>query len=176
MNISERTYEELLSSYLPLIKKLCKRLGNQRYYDELYQIGLIALWEAKTNYNEEKGHFPSYAKKFIWGRMLSFLRKENKFNEKNEIYFDQELIEEISAPEPDTSSTQPQLPLEKTKSLLSKREQQWFYEAIINEKKPTEIAELLNVSVSTVHTWRKNVIRKLRPHIGTRGQVRCPIS
>ena len=111
MNMNERTYEELLASYLPLIKKLCKRLGNQHYYEELYQIALIALWEAKTNYNEEKGYFPSYAKKFIWGRMLSFLRKENKFHEKSEIYFDQELIGEISAPEPDSSSTQPQLPI-----------------------------------------------------------------
>lgn len=163
MNLEQMSYEQLLESFEPLIKKTIKQVYGERYSEDLYQIGMIALWEAKEKFNKKKGYFASYAKKLIWGRMLNFLRKENNvFNKIHYSSFNEELLEQIAAPVPEEKT---QLLLEKVMPLLSEKEKQWYYEAIVLEKAPREIAKNNNVSIETVKTWRSRVIQKLRKQI-----------
>lgn len=67
-------YEGLLESYEPLIKKLIKRYAYAGTYDELFQIGRIALWEACERYTLGKGSFPAYVQSYIKGRLLHEVR------------------------------------------------------------------------------------------------------
>jgi DNA-directed RNA polymerase len=79
VNIKEKTFEEVLKMYEPAIKKQLVSLRLYKDYDEFYQIGRIALWNAYQNFNPNKGNFSSYAISFIRGRMMTFLSKESKY-------------------------------------------------------------------------------------------------
>lgn len=153
------SFEEVLKKYKPLIKAEMKKLGIYKNFDDFYQIGAIALWNAYENYDPDKGNFSAYAKAVIRGKMQHHLRKEagyDKFHQSSA----EELFRYIGY-EP----TYDELELETLKSYLhelSGREITWVYEAIILQKPLSEIAKQYKVSVNTVKTWRKNAIKKLR--------------
>jgi len=44
---------------------------------------------------------------------------------------------------------------------LSHEQKLWVMKAVIEQKKPGEIAEELNVSVERVKSWRKQAIKKI---------------
>ena len=156
-------YDQLFKAYQPLIKKMMKQLGYQSVNDELYQVGRIALWEAQNNFKENKGYFSSYAKKFIRGRMLFHLKSEAKFYDQHNPYVDDQFLEQFAA---DPLEEKPYLLIQNILPLLSKRERQWFTEAIIHEKGLKQVATELNVSVNSVKTWRERAIKKIRKHQG----------
>lgn len=76
MNEKERMFEELVAKYDGLIKSEVKKVLRHELYDDLYQIGLIALWDAQNNFDPTKGYFASYAQKFVRGRLMNYLTKK----------------------------------------------------------------------------------------------------
>ncbi len=157
-------FKELVIKYEPLIKNQIKRLQQAKLYDELYQIGLIALWEAKTQFDHSKGHFPSYAKKYVRGKLLNYLNAERKFYERNQMCKESELINNFPA---NVYRKQVCFPAARIVELLSKTEQIWFHEFYQHGKGPKAIASQYNVSIETVKTWRKRALEKIRTNIKT---------
>lgn len=154
-------FEELVERFEPIIKKQIKVLQAHQYSEELYQIGLLAMWDASRNYVEGKGYFPSYLKKYIRGRMLNFLHKERSYYAR---ISEPTLIEEIAAGVPATwvtISLRPVLPF------LSEREKFWLIEYLEFGKGPSQIAKEQNVSVNTVKSWRFEAIKKIKQHLPT---------
>ncbi|RXJ02239.1 sigma-70 family RNA polymerase sigma factor [Anaerobacillus alkaliphilus] len=154
-------FEELVEQFEPIIKKQIKVLRAYQYNDELYQIGLLAMWDASRNYQEGKGYFPAYIKKYVRGRMLNFLHKERSYYAS---LSDSPFMEEIVAGVPSTwvtISLRPVLPF------LTEREKFWLMEYLEFGKGPSQIAREQNVSVNTVKSWRLEAIKKCKQHLPT---------
>ena len=162
--MNDVSFEKLTENYQPLIKKEIKKLNMYNHYDELYQIGLIALWEAKTRFDPSKGFFASYAQKYVSGKLHTYLRKELKYQEQYLVNLEPELIETIPTNDVQEQSV---FPAKKISKLLSEKEKVWFHEFYQNGKEPTAIAKENQVSVNTVKTWRKRAIEKIRANFNT---------
>ncbi|RKD22433.1 RNA polymerase sigma factor, sigma-70 family [Caminicella sporogenes DSM 14501] len=79
----EMTFEEIAEKYEPLIGKLItpfiKQYEYQYEYDELFQIGLIGLWNAYKSYKPERDiGFGYYAKFVVRNEILKFVKRSQK--------------------------------------------------------------------------------------------------
>ncbi|OIJ14248.1 hypothetical protein BKP35_07035 [Anaerobacillus arseniciselenatis] len=158
---TDKSFDEIAKNYEPLIKKQLKLLNIYKDHEEYFQEGLIALWEAYKRFDPEKGKFSSFAIITVRGRLLSLLNKEKKFQ-------DHHTLGESNNPHLVDQSVKVPLELEVVNSYLeglSNREKLWIQEAILNEKKLSEIAKDHGVSTNTVKSWKKNVVKKLRKNI-----------
>lgn len=157
----EYEFEEICEQFMPLIYGLiCKwNLGMEK--EEYIQTGRIALYEAWSRYDDELGAFPAYAKSYVYGRIQQSLEKKERWNSKHvatEPFIMSETSSIICGNEEDLMVMQDWL----ARTNLSSREKDWVREAIFYGNKPTEIANACNVSVTTVKTWRKTALKKLR--------------
>ncbi|MFN7251910.1 MAG: sigma-70 family RNA polymerase sigma factor [Anaerobacillus sp.] len=158
MNVNLLSFEELVETFTPLIKSQIKQLQRPELYDELYQISLIALWEARTQYNSKKGQFSAFAKMYVRGKLLNHINAEHKYYLRN-FTIEQEIFENIPAHD---YKIEVSFPFSRVLPLLSKTERIWLSEYYEHGKGPKEIAQQYNVSIDTVKTWRKRAIAKLR--------------
>lgn len=82
LNINENTdVNELIERHMPFIIKSISDVTG-RYVscenDEELSVGLLGFHEAIERYDNEKGHFLSYAKLVIGSRIKNYLKSENK--------------------------------------------------------------------------------------------------
>ena len=149
-------FEQIAIKYEPLIKKLIAKYQLTWDYQEMYQIGLIALWKAWNNFQPEKGVFPAYAKSYVRGRLLTEIKKRKH-------YYDHHLFTEELPEKPIVESDSSLFISEwLTKNVLSQREKLWLKEAVLLGKETKRIADEQGVSVDTVRSWKKTALRKLR--------------
>lgn len=156
--MEEHEFEVILERFAPLIKKQMVSLNIYKDFDEFYQIGRIAVWEALKKYDPAKGAFPAFAAITIRGKMLDYLKKENRYEERHvasnvtfendvgfywEPWLDRELFYEYLRP-------------------LTNKQKIWAIEAILHQKTPAEIADDYGVSREAVKSWRKEALKKLR--------------
>jgi RNA polymerase sigma factor (sigma-70 family) len=77
------TPEELFNNYkrlvAPIVGHYYKKLGASASYDELYQWGLIGLWDASKRWVGELGGFPSYANGRISGQIIDEYRLSTRY-------------------------------------------------------------------------------------------------
>ncbi|GAE31329.1 sigma factor [Halalkalibacter hemicellulosilyticus] len=81
--IENRTFAEVAKQYEPLIRGQIKKLNIYRNREEFYQVGLIGLWRAYEQYDQEKGSFSTIALFKVRGCLLDFLRKEARYSEQH---------------------------------------------------------------------------------------------
>jgi RNA polymerase sigma factor (sigma-70 family) len=149
------SFEAVLIQYEPLIKGMIKRFSYVESYDELFQVGRIALWEAYMNFDPDKGYFPAYARSYLYGRFMQLCKKDtferveateafltNKL-QYEETYLDSFILEEYIKD-------------------LSKRERMFVEFVILHRGKQKELAKREGVSYETVRSWRKSALAKLR--------------
>ncbi|GAE33998.1 sigma-70 family RNA polymerase sigma factor [Halalkalibacter akibai] len=159
MNIQDQPFEEVLRLYEKAIKKQFVSLRLYKDFDEFYQVGCIALWDAYQQFNPDKGKFSTYAISFIRGRMLTHLTKETTYNERH-AFTEEETIELV----PSKGGPIP-LEYELLEAYLwnlTEKEKTWVYEAIVLQKKPSEIQLTFGTSRNSVHQLKKNALRKMR--------------
>lgn len=75
------SFEEVLKQYEPMISATLRKLNIYRNHEHFRQVGRVALWQAWTRYEEEKGHFAPYASRSIRGAFLDFMKNESRFEE-----------------------------------------------------------------------------------------------
>ena len=147
-------FDLLVEKYSRMIHGIMKSLAIYKDHDDYYQIGLIALWDAAKLYDEEKGKFSTYAFSFIRGRMLVFLRQQNK-HEKDRV-FNEEQLEKLVYEE---------LFLEKEDLLacftyLTEKEKRWvllrYYHGLSN----SDIAKMEKLNLKTVYSCGKRAMDK----------------
>lgn len=151
-------FETILNKYEPLIRGQLKKLNIYKNYDEFYHVGVIGLWEAYKKYDEKKGEFSTFAYFYVRGRMLSFLKQESQYDGRH--FF----VEQIAETATVLSESPPFIDdlLKKHLTTLTAREKLWIEEAMILGKKTAEIASDYDVSISTVKSWRRLAIKKLK--------------
>lgn len=157
--MNKQSFQDIFQQYEKLIKNQIKALSIYKNHDEFYQIGLIALWKAYTNYDERKGKFSAYAYITVRGNMLEQLRKESQYEERfsvdtrtlqnreNDQYFDKPLDKEL---------------FESYLVSLTEKQKTWAIEAILHGKTIPEIAKEYGATVEAVKSWRKEALKKLR--------------
>jgi RNA polymerase sigma factor len=84
LNVDENTtINELIKNHMPFIIKSISDVTG-RYVscenDEELSVGLLGFHEAIERYDNEKGHFLSFAKLVIGSRIKNYLKGENKHN------------------------------------------------------------------------------------------------
>lgn len=152
-------FEDVTEQYEKMIHCIIKSLNIYKNKDEFFQIGLIALWEAKTRFNHEKGCFSSYAYSFIKGRILSELGKTKRYEERN-ICCDEQFWGRI---ENDYGTHSPEVSfLLSYCDHLSDNQKKWVLYTCLDGLSIREIAEKEQVSPSAVKAWRKGARVKLK--------------
>ncbi|BCB03677.1 sigma-70 family RNA polymerase sigma factor [Bacillus sp. KH172YL63] len=152
-------FEELKSQYDLMIHKLIHTLHIYKNKSEYYQTGLIALWEARENFDSEKGAFPSYAYSFIRGRILSQLSTENRNEER--IMFKEASFFEVIEDESGNDQLAYDLVLSYCADLTA-NQKKWVLYTCVHMLTISEIAEAENVSVSAVKKWRKGARDRIK--------------
>lgn len=76
------TFEDCLNQYARMIKSLIKTIRIYKNYEDYYQVGLIALWNAYEHYNQEKGSFSNHAYVTVRGHLLNEMAKESKYEQR----------------------------------------------------------------------------------------------
>ncbi|WP_260858132.1 sigma-70 family RNA polymerase sigma factor [Bacillus sp. FJAT-22090] len=71
-----REFEDILTQYEPMISACMRKLNIYKNHELYKQSGRIALWRAWMKFDEQKGNFPPYAYRSIYGAMLDELKKE----------------------------------------------------------------------------------------------------
>ena len=149
-------FDSLAAQYSKMIHSIIHTLHIYKNQDEFYQIGLLALWDASKNFDDQKGSFATYAYSYIKGRMLSFLRSEKK-REDRILYPSEEYWNGL---EYETSMMEKETLLSYFHHLTDKQEKwvlSYFYLGLSNK----EIALRENVSLSTVKNWKKTAMEKV---------------
>lgn len=172
--------DELILDNVKLIYLVLKKMGLQKYTDDLYDIGLIGLVGAANTYDPDKGYkFSTYATKCIKNDIMIYLRKLQTETRKanynvlslNTIINDDdkhqvEFIDTI----PDDFDMEEHIlqkdrlnRLSKAIKTLSEREKlllRYYYGT--ERKTQKEIAKLLDTSQANVSRLIIKIIKKLR--------------
>jgi DNA-directed RNA polymerase len=160
MPFTEFSFEEIAESYQPLIKKMVKHYMAGMTYDEAYQMGLIALWEACMSYDPERGHFPAYAKFHLTRTFLTHIRSRQR--DKERFVWDEGLIAAAPALAQFEEDFLAAAEVDRCRPCLTPREYSWLYLTVIKGLATSEIAANLEVSPHTVRSWKKSAVMKLR--------------
>ncbi|MEH6938336.1 sigma-70 family RNA polymerase sigma factor [Bacillus sp. JJ664] len=80
--IKPETFEQCLVHYSPMVKSLIKTLRIYKNFEDYYQVGLVALWQAYEHFKEEKGSFSNHAYTTVRGHLLNEMTKESKYDQR----------------------------------------------------------------------------------------------
>jgi len=80
--IENRSFEDVLISFEPMIKSQMKKLRIYKNHDNFFQLGRIGLWEAYKEYDPARGTFQTLAIIKVRGEMLEQLKKERVHDER----------------------------------------------------------------------------------------------
>ncbi|MBD8071158.1 sigma-70 family RNA polymerase sigma factor [Bacillus sp. PS06] len=159
----DTAFEKLVDDFNPMIYGIMKKLHLYRDQEAFYQVGLIALWEAHTRFDPEKGTFSTFAYATIRGRLLEYLTKEKQFYDNHQGLPSEDAIGLV-----DTTSF---LLLENEMidqycEGLSDKQRKWVQKRIIEDKRIIDIANEEGVTPDAVKSWGKAALKKLRGRIG----------
>ncbi|WP_408010666.1 sigma-70 family RNA polymerase sigma factor [Pseudalkalibacillus sp. A8] len=148
-------FEKVLVNFDTLIKSMIRKYSKALEFDEMYQVGRIALWEAYERFDIEKGYFPAYTRRYVSGRFLQL------FNQKGlEIVH---LEDHFLAEHHFFHRSFPRQPCHKRVCRnLSERERLYVNAIILKQGSMKELARREGVSYETVRSWRKSALVKLR--------------
>jgi RNA polymerase sigma factor (sigma-70 family) len=157
----EQEFAIMLEQFMPMIHGAVNRWNLFRDKEEYIQLGRIALFEAWEVYDPSTGDFAPLAKSYIYGRFRQELTRRERFQSR---YF---------AMEPELLCNNESLSFNNTETAvllrdwiatagLTPREKDWAEAYIIDGMKPADIAVSFGVAVTTVKSWRKSTLKKLR--------------
>lgn len=166
MQQKDSGFEVLTEDYTPMIHKIINTLNIYKDRDMYFHIGMIGLWEAYQRFNIEKGSFTAFAYSTIRGKILTELAHERRFTDRHSLEG-----ESLPFEREDEGSL---LPLEKelidtycTECNLTPNQRKWIAYAVFHQLKVSEIAKLEGVPLTTVKTWRRGALEKLRKSLST---------
>lgn len=163
-------FQIIWKHYQPLLIRLSTRYSLQGEYEEAYAVASCALYEAFVHFDPSKGHFAPYAKRYIQGKLLNYLKKELRFRKQhafpsqNEEDMDwQDNIVSTSIYHPFALSAEIIIALRQ----LSKREQLAIIHYYVLDRSLEELAIMEGVTHSTVSTWKRRGLAKLQKILST---------
>lgn len=159
--MDRKSYDQLVREFTPMIHHMIKKLAIYKDKDEFMQMGLISIWEASGNFNQEKGGYSNYLYRHMRGRFLDELKKRGRQADRS-AYPKDEFWDLLISPE---------LYKEEEDYMrglcygLSKYETKWVIDTFIYQLTVREIAEKEQVSLSAVKWWKKGAKEKLKSRL-----------
>lgn len=165
-------FENVLTNYEPMISASLRQLNIYKEHGRYRQAARIALWQAWSKYDEQKGHFAPYASRSIRGAMLDLLRRERNV-QAHYVQTDDNILallidREVERIAEDSLSS----PLGQAIDSLSKKEKeliQWFY---IEQLTQAECAKKAGISVAGIKKRRERMLEKLRRLLGEKRECK----
>ncbi|PKR86467.1 sigma-70 family RNA polymerase sigma factor [Heyndrickxia camelliae] len=153
----------VFQKYEAMIHHILRSLRIYKNYDEFFQIGLIALWEAKERFDSKKGSFTSFAYLTIKGRLLTELKKsaalEERYRYPKEEFWNLQLDEGADVPlEMETLLTYCEG--------LTTNQKKWVVATFHLGMSSAELANYENVSPSAVKKWKRGALEKIKQKLG----------
>ncbi|GGE51005.1 hypothetical protein GCM10011391_32220 [Pullulanibacillus camelliae] len=155
------SFEDIATRFDPLIKKWLISYQQLRDYDEMYQIALIALWEAVQQFDPKKGAFPAYAALMVRGKLLTEIKRKKRYASRHlffETFPEFPIVQEVDTLEVGAFQYM---------TWLSDRERLWIKEAVLRDKETAIIAAEQGVTMDTVRSWKKAALAKLKKRLKT---------
>ena len=168
------TFEEILKQNERRIYYYIHKLNVKDPYQEFYQEGLVAMWNAYKTYHPDKGSLATYFNYMIRHRMIDLLRKKKREQQTDELIFQEEKqkIDLGNHTRKQDISTlihdQTDIPItdiyfwKHVKSNLTTNQWKWVYYYIIEDMTIKEITIIEGVSVEAVKSWGRQARKKLR--------------
>lgn len=156
-------FSDLVEQYTPMINSIIRSLLIYKDQDVYFQTGLIALWDAQSIYDPEKGNFLSIAYSMVKGRIQHGLRADTKSN----------LLAcpfEPRSGEIENTLITVDIPFQREFLLdycegLTVSQKTWLLLTYEAQMTISEIANHQNVTIAAVYSWRKSTLKKLRTSI-----------
>lgn len=161
-------FEEICNQFQPLLLNVLKRYGQAPFREDLLQAGRMGLWEAYCKYDPARGSFPSFAARYVRGRMLQELTRQCRFRDVplSALAREDEKREELPLPDPRSGEAFDRVELGELATLLgrslSPRERIILEEHILAGVPLADLARRYGVSAETVKTWKKRAVKKMR--------------
>lgn len=172
-SIKPHTFETILAQNMRRIHYQIHKLNLQDPEQELFQEGIIAMWNAYKRYDPDKGPMATYFNYTIRNRLIDLIRQNQRYQARQTKYIQQQQHTHYDNNQHHEKTSSSRAPLskllldnptiyEKFKSRLTHNQWKWLYYAVINEMPLKEIAIQENTTVEAVKSWGKQVRRKLR--------------
>jgi RNA polymerase sigma factor (sigma-70 family) len=155
------SFDQLALQYTPMMYKIIRSLNIYKNKDEFYQLALIGLWEASERFDSSKGDFTNYAYSLIKGKIQNEMTKANKVADstttaKEEYWVNIEEEFPIIPFEEDT------ILVYCKNSNLTENQTKWVLYHFLKGFNVREVADIEQVSLSSVKAWRTGAREKLR--------------
>jgi len=152
-------FQTVFKKYEAMIHHIIRSLRIYKNYDEFFQIGVIALWEAKTRFDSKKGSFTSFAYMTVKGKLLTELKKSATIDER--YHYPKEEFWDIQLDEAST------VPLEIETLLtycegLTANQKKWVVATFYLGMNSAELAANEKVSPSAVKKWKRGAMEKMK--------------
>jgi len=154
------TFEEVLKQYEPMISASLRTLNIYRDQESFRQTGRVALWQAWTRFDTEKGNFTPFAYSSIRGAMLDELKRENKF-ELNTTQIDNEVLGELLTVA-DPVELEWSEALDDAFEQLTAAERTLVHWLFVERLSLSECARRASISLPGIKKRRQKMIAKLR--------------
>jgi len=153
-------FENVLAQYEPMISASLRKLNIYRDHDIFRQAGRVALWQAWTRFDEDKGNFTPFAYRSIRGAILDELKKENRIEE-NIAQVDVDVLLDETEIKFDVYFGEKK-ELEGVLDILSPTERELVQLLFFDGFTLPECAERFGISVEALKKRRHRIIVKLR--------------
>lgn len=154
--IGMEDFEEVEERYAPMISAMIRKLHIYRDHENYRQTGKIALWQAWTRFDQEKGNFTPFAYRSIQGAMLDELTKDGRYTE---IFI---LSEGSHFEELEMQPEDSKLPEWVEKAGLNEKERLLLHELFVEDKAVRQLAELYEISVAGMKKRKARLLEKMR--------------
>jgi DNA-directed RNA polymerase len=144
ITLQDESFEMVVNQYTPMIHQIINKCRIYKDRDMYFQEGLIALWNAFKNFNEEKGTFSTYAYTMIYGHVRNVLSKENRFSTRN-ITSSEDVLNLSSIMDRNFNTTEILVVSEK---VLEKYEYELIYRRYFLNEPLTDVSSFLGVSLA----------------------------
>lgn len=143
------------------------RWSARDWRDELHDVGLVAAWQAKLDFEPERG-VPLNA--FVYGRVMAAaktrFRQEWKFASR--FGGSTEVDDSVAAPESPQNSSAAIEALEGPLSILSESDR-WLVERLfLLERTEAEVADLLGITQQAVSKRKQAILQRLHRYVSGR--------
>lgn len=155
-------FEDVLMQYEPMISHSIRKLNIYRDHEQYRQAGRVALWQAWTRFDDEKGDFTPFAYRSIRGAMLDELKRESRFEENVMSTTDEVLVFFIGGAEEDDGFGC----LHDAIDQLNPSEKAFIQWTFLEGCSLAECADRFGISVSGVKKRRERLLKRLRGLMG----------
>ena len=156
--------QKLIESYQPLVFKAALPYRDMENVMDIIQEGTVGLIEAAESFNPNLGAaFSLYAIHRIRGRMIDFLRRELKIDEKYNLDEQEFALEDIEPTIAEQAETHDMIDkLRQAMRRLPQKERTVLESIYLQSEEAKTVADKLELSVSHIYKLQKQGIRRIR--------------